>query len=320
MQKYFWGPVAAMALTLWFGLGAQAQTGGGPQNGRGQGNQQGSRQNAQQGARGAQQNAARSPWKFYPSDRSEGDGGPAPKRDLSGTWAGPGSGAGPSQFASENEDVRETPSLTPLGKQMMSVNKPLRPYSPAATNDPHVRYCDPFGFPQNMTNEIRGLQIITTPNKVVLMIQYMDLWREVWTDGRALPANVGMPGKDALDPRYNGYSVGHWEDDHNFVVDTTGLAEGTWLTSAGLPHSINAHVQERYTRSSKNDLKLTITVDDPTIYTKPFTLATRSFRLMPKGVLDEWLCIPSEVQEYLQTMGDPAGSDPSADRSTGPNR
>ncbi len=267
-----------------------------------------------------QQSGARSPWKFYPDDRSVGDGGPAPKRDLTGTWAGPGSGAGTSQFAAVNEDVREAPSLTELGKRLMSLNKPLRPYSPAATNDPHVRYCDPFGFPQNMTNEIRGLQIATMPNKVILMLQYMDLWREVWTDGRALPTNVGGVGKDALDPRYNGYSVGHWEDDYNFIVDTTGIDDRTWLTSAGYPHSVNARVQERYTRLSKNDLRLTITVDDAAIYTKPFQLATRSFRWMPKGQFDEWLCIPSEVLEYLRTMGDPAGSDPSADRPTGPNR
>lgn len=41
-----------------------------------------------------QAGGARSPWKFYPTDRAVGDGGPAPKRDLSGTWAGPGSGSG----------------------------------------------------------------------------------------------------------------------------------------------------------------------------------------------------------------------------------
>ena len=36
-----------------------------------------------------QANQARSPWKYYPKDVAVGDGGPAPKRDLSGTWAGP---------------------------------------------------------------------------------------------------------------------------------------------------------------------------------------------------------------------------------------
>ena len=32
-----------------------------------------------------QNNAPRSPWKYYPADRAVGDGGPAPKRDLTGT-------------------------------------------------------------------------------------------------------------------------------------------------------------------------------------------------------------------------------------------
>ena len=38
----------------------------------------------------------RSPWKYYPEDAraNKGDGGPAPVRDLTGTWAGESSGAG----------------------------------------------------------------------------------------------------------------------------------------------------------------------------------------------------------------------------------
>lgn len=262
-----------------------------------------------------QNNAARSPWKFYGGDKVVGDGGPAPKRDLTGTWAGPGSGAGPSQFA--DTGPQEQPSLTALGKRLMSQNKPLRLYSPAATNDPHVRYCDPFGFPQNMISEIRGLQIATMPGKIILMIQYMDLWREVWMDGRSLPTDVGGSGKDALNPRYNGYSVGHWEDDYTLVVDTTGLDERTWLTAEGYPHTASAHIQERLTRLSRNDLKLSITVTDPTIYTKPFSLGSRSFRWIPNQQLDEWLCVPSEVEEYLRMMGDPAGSDPGGDQGRG---
>src|SRR5688572_20661137 len=44
----------------------------------------------------AQNDAPRSPWKYYPEDAraNVGPGGPAPKRDLSGTWAGESSGAG----------------------------------------------------------------------------------------------------------------------------------------------------------------------------------------------------------------------------------
>lgn len=247
------------------------------------------------------------PWKFHPTDRPVGDGGPAPKRDLTGTWAGPGSG-----MAVPRGEPAEKPELTPLGQQLMSQNKPLGKFSPAGTNDPHVRYCDPFGMPLNTVQEIRGLSFASMPNRIVMLLMYQDLWREVWMDGRKLPTTVGESGKDALDPRYNGYSVGHWEDDYTLVVDTTGLDERTWVTAAGYPHTVNAHVQERYTRIDHNDMKLTVTVDDPKIFAKPFSLGTNNFRWIPNQELDEWLCVPSEVQEYLKEMGDPAGSDPNA--------
>jgi hypothetical protein len=257
-----------------------------------------------------QAGGARSPWKFYPTDRAVGDGGPAPKRDLSGTWAGPGSGSG-IQRVSDMENPA-APPLTPLGKQLLDMNKPIGKYSPAGTNDPHTRYCDPFGVPQNMGNEMRGLSIATMPNRIILLIEFQDLWREIWLDGRALPTGVGGSQKGALDPRYNGYSVGHWEDDYNLVVDTTGLDERTWTTKNGYPHTVDAHVQERFTRKDHNDLSLTVTMDDPKIYTKPYMLGTENFRWVRNQELDEWLCLPSDVMEYLKTMADPAGSDPNA--------
>jgi hypothetical protein len=188
-------------------------------------------------------------------------------------------------------------------------NKPIGKYSPGGTNDPHSRYCDPFGFPQNMANEIRGMTITSMPTRTFILLQYMDLWREIWTDGRTLPTNVGGRGKDALDPKYNGYSIGHWEDDYTFVVDTTGLEENTWATKNGYPHSIDAHVQERFHRDSKNDLTLTITMDDPKLYTKQFMLGVEHFRWIPNQQLDDFTCIPSEVQQYLKELGDPAGFD-----------
>jgi hypothetical protein len=255
----------------------------------------------------AQNNAPRSPWKYYPADRATGDGGPAPKRDLSGTWAGPASGSGAPRQKGE-----VVPPLTDLGKQLFARNKPLGKYSPGGTNDPHSRYCDPFGFPQNMTQEIRGMTIATTPTRTFLLLQYMDLWREIWTDGRALPAVVGGRSKDAHDPKYNGYSIGRWEDDYTFVVETTGLAPETWATKSGYPHTVEARVVERFHRSTHNDLSLNLTMTDPKLYTQPFFLGEVYFRWIPNQQVDDFTCIPSEQQLYLKEMGDPAGSDPDA--------
>ena len=71
---------------------------------------------------------------------------------------------------------------------------------------------------------------------------------------------------------------------------------------------MEARVQERYTRPDHNDLQLTITVDDPKIYTKPFVLGSVNFKWVPDQQLAEQLCIPSEMLQYLNLIGDPAGT------------
>ena len=145
------------------------------------------------------------------------------------------------------------------------------------------------------------------PDRMIIMNQYQKVWREIWTDGRELPKNVGAAEKGSPDPRYYGYSVGHWEGDSTFVVDTTGLDENTWLNGDGYPHSVDAHVQERFTRVDHNDLQLTVTVTDPKLYTKPFVLGKSAFKWLPKQNLEEQLCIPSDMIQYLSLIGDPGG-------------
>ena len=260
-------------------------------------------------AQSAQDKAPRSPWKYYPDEvrANAGPGGPAPKRDLTGTWAGASSGADTPRGRGA-----APPPFTPLGKQLNDKILPLGIYSPAGTNDPHVRYCDPLGFPRNMNEQLRGMTITTLPDRTFVLLMFMNIWREVWMDGRTLPTNVGARGRDAHDPTYNGYSVGRWEDDYTFVVETTGMAPETWVARSGYPHSVEARVQERFHRDSKNDLTLTMTMDDPKLYTRTFFLGEDHFRWIPNQNLYDFTCIPSSVQQYIKEMGDPAGSDPDA--------
>ena len=254
----------------------------------------------------------RSPWKYYPEDAraNKGPGGPAPVRDLTGTWAGESSGAGVERLVPPDRQ----PSFTPLGKQLFDRNKAEGANVLVAdSNDPHVKYCDPFGFPRNMNDQIRSMTITTLPNRTFVMLRFMNIWREIWMDGRALPTSFGGRGKDVHDPTYNGYSVGRWQDDYTFVVETTGINSETWATESGLPHSVDARVTERFVRKSKNDLVLTMTMDDPKLYTKPVSLGTIYFRWIPSQTFFDFSCVPSSVQRYLKEMADPSGS-PSAGR------
>jgi hypothetical protein len=251
-----------------------------------------------------QANGENSKWMYNGRNRVEGSGGAAPVRDLSGTWAGPRSGAGVPDFRGG-----EIPSLTPKGQELFSANKSLAKFSPAGTNDPFVRTCDPLGFPRAEVDEIRGISFATMPNRIVVLYQFQQAWREIWMDGRELPKNVGGSERGAPDPRYFGYSVGRWEDDNTLVVDTTGLDDRSWLDRDGHPHTVQAHIQERFARTDQNDLQVTITVDDPQIYNKPFSLGTVHFKWIPNQIFDEKLCIPSETIEYLKSVADPAGED-----------
>jgi hypothetical protein len=71
-------------------------------------------------------------------------------------------------------------------------------------------------------------------------------------------------------------------------------------------------VQERYTRPDHNDMTLSVTVDDPKVYTKPWTLGVNNYKWISNQKIEEWLCVPSEVIKYMTELGDPAGSDPNA--------
>src|SRR3979490_2552492 len=85
-----------------------------------------------------------------------------------------------------------------------------------------------------------------------------------------------------------------------------GGNERAWRGTDGHPHSIDLRVQERYTPVEHNDLEVTITINDPKTYTKPFVITKSSFKWIPRQDFEEQLCVPSEEAEYLKLIGDPA--------------
>jgi len=232
--------------------------------------------------------------------------GPAPKHDLTGAWVGP-----------QKTVLGPFPAMTPAGEATFKLNKPVPPAGRgapdslallAATNDPFM-ICDPLGFPRDLLNHAvssrGGMWFEPVPNRMVILFEQQRVWREVWMDGRQLPKKVDAKG--APDSRYYGYSVGHWDGDYTFVIDTTGLDGRTWLDEVGHPHSVDARIQERYTRVDQYNLQVTATVDDPKFYTKPFQLLKANYYWMKDQDFEETLCIPSEAIEYRDRLAKPSG-------------
>ena len=224
-------------------------------------------------------------------------GGQAPRRDLTGIWDAGFDGIGIMEQEAQREAARA--SFTPLGEQMAQRNKPgngPRLVPVAQINDPLSILGDPSGFPRLVTFEFRPVQILHTPNQVLMLYMFEKRYRVIWTDGRTLPQNP--------DPRWYGYSVGRWEDDDTFVVETVGMDDRTWLDSSGDPHSTELPVEERYRRVNRNTLELTVVINDPKIYTKPWMARNRlPLRLMPPGTdLMEMIPSASEAQAYQRVI------------------
>ena len=237
--------------------------------------------------------------------------GPAPKRDLSGAWVGPG-------VTNKPDPV---PPKTPAGQAAFKERKSYTVASrlggrggdqggEAESNDPFIT-CDPLGFPRNLLAHAitarGGTLFATAPGRIIIAGEQQRIWREIWMDGRALPKAVDQRG--APDSRYYGFSVGHWENDTTLVIDTTGFDERPWLDEEGHPRSSMAHIQERYTRVDQYNLQLTVTVDDPKYYTKSWTYMRANFYWMKAQEFSESFCVPSEAIQYRDTLARPSGID-----------
>jgi hypothetical protein len=232
---------------------------------------------------------------------------PAPRHDISGIWD-PGIDPiqvlgvlGASAIPEDGKPEHELP-YTPLGREALNRTKPTsgaRSVLPADTNDP-VFYCDPQGMPREDLYELRTIQILQTPVNVVILYQFGKIWRVVWTDGRDLP-------KDP-ESRWFGYSVGKWEDDYTFVVQTSGINERTWVDRAGRPHSGDLRVEERFQRVDHGHLELTVTINDPKMYTKPWVALDKvRFQLQTRDYdVREMICSPTDFAEYNKLIGNPA--------------
>ena len=224
-------------------------------------------------------------------NQKQAPSGPAPRRDLTGIWDSGPVGVQPTGHV--------TPPLTAWGQEKLKEIKPgngPRAVTEEFINDPLSINCDPTGFPRQIMYEFRPSQIIQTPNQIVIFYMFGKTWRVIWTDGRELPKNP--------EPRWYGYSVGRWEDDYTFVVQTVGMDERTWLDNAGNPHSENMRVEERYHRADRDTLEMTVTIDDPTAYTKPWIAYEKlPLKLMPADTdFREQICSPTEAAAYKKLV------------------
>jgi hypothetical protein len=80
-----------------------------------------------------------------------------------------------------------------------------------------------------------------------------------------------------------GYSAGRWERD-TLIVDTVGFNDRSWLDGMGHPHS---------ERRDFGHLDVEVTIDDPKVYTKAFSVKFTEL-LQPDSDVTEYFCAENE--------------------------
>ena len=206
-------------------------------------------------------------------------------RDISGIWGNNGM-----------ELNVVPPPFTAKGKEMYDATRAEETADGVAVSNSKdgMLICDPLGYPRWFAYNY-GFQFVVLPDRVLQFFELGHTWRDIWTDGRALP-------EDPPQPRWLGYAVGKWEGD-TFVIESNGYDDRSWIQEDrrdrrwGFPHTDQMRIVERYKRTSYSTLEAELTITDPEVFKKPWT--TRGvIQLSPGTELWEYMCVPSESEAF----------------------
>ncbi len=122
-------------------------------------------------------------------------------------------------------------------------------------------------------------------NEILQAPGYVIIRNEMVHETRVIPLEA-RPHSGAAIVSYMGDSRGHWEG-NTLVVDTVHLKDQPGV-GGGL-FSDAAHLTERFTRVSANQLTYEITINDPKTWTKPWTIHM-PYKLDPSYKIYEYAC------------------------------
>ena len=145
--------------------------------------------------------------------------------------------------------------------------------------DPEIR-CYLPGVPRATYMQF-PFQIFQSDAKFMIVYEYASAIRDIYYDD---------PGPAQVDS-WMGQSVGRWEGD-TFVVEVTGLHDGTWFDRAGNHHSAAMTVTERYTLIGPDHLQYEATIEDPETFSRPWTISLPLYRnIDPDARLGQFKCV-----------------------------
>ncbi len=214
------------------------------------------------------------------------------KPDLSGVWQTELSPPGESLLGNESYFVVPGDDPRTFSKYFWNIladfkpaEAPIRPEAAELFRKNEtsaitpVSSCLPLSIPGVDMLGYAPFKMIQTRGLTVILYELDNTHRQIYTDGRKLPADPN--------PSWMGYSVGHWEGD-TLVVDSAGFNDKARLDGFGHPRSEALRLQERFHRRDFGHMDLQVTVDDPKMYLKPITVKVTEVLVPDSDVLESF--------------------------------
>ena len=212
---------------------------------------------------------------------------------VSGSWSleNPMAGGGRFQYLAAGRPIPTNPTRVidpPDGKV------PYQPWAAAERADQEAHVENPTR-PEHLDTQIRCLlqgpargyyttqaRFTQLPGVVLVNFDQYQYYRVIRLDAQHLGKDVKL---------WMGDSVGHWEG-NTLVVDVTNVNAKARLSMIGDFYSTNAHFVERLT-FGKDAINYTVRIEDPTVYTRPWTIAVPMKRV-PNYEFWEYACHEGE--------------------------
>lgn len=225
---------------------------------------------------------------FDPPRTSDG------RPDLQGVWRGQTSGVENIEEHMATGDTGGGPSLIvdPPDRKI-----PYRPWAVAKRTENFEKYLDPnvpcflSAVPRTLYTP-QAYQIVQAPGFVVIIHERGHMYRIIPTDGSPhIGENIRL---------WQGSSRGRWEE-NTLVVDVTNQNARNWLDQQGNFYSDAVHVVERFTLIDADTIHYEARIEDPNVYTSPWTMVFAIRRLNQPGYEPmEEACHEGERDAQLQ--------------------
>ena len=228
---------------------------------------------------------------------------PTQAQPVAAPRAAPGPGTGPpGHWGERGEPQRQTslvvdppdgriPPMTPEGERRTAAI-PRTWYYDNDGGGPFSAPTDLSAYDRCITRGVIGSMLpvgYNAGNEIVQAPGYVALRNEMIHETRIIP----LDGRAHLSPlirQYMGDSIGRWEGD-TLVVETTNLTSKTGAGANGraIFHSEALRLTERFTRVSADTIQYELTINDPVMWTKPWTMAL-PLRQEPGYGMFEYAC------------------------------